>query len=97
VKARIIRTAAAEADLADIWSSIAADSSTAADKLLARIDVAFDLIGATPKIGFEIEDIQPNIRCKPVRRNYLVFYQVFGNEVVILRVLHAARKFEDLL
>jgi toxin ParE1/3/4 len=94
---RIIRTSAAEADLADIWSYIAADNSTAADKLLAQIDAVFALIGETPKIGFAVEDIKPGIRCKPVKRNYLIFYQIIDDQVFILRVLHSARKYEDLL
>ena len=47
--ARIIRTSAAKADLAEIWSYIAADNPTAADKLLTEIDAAFHLIRQTPE------------------------------------------------
>ncbi len=59
---KIIRTSAAEADLADIWSYIAADSPSAADKLLAQIDAAFQLISDAPEIGFTVEEIKSGIR-----------------------------------
>ena len=95
--AKIIRTLAANADLAEIWSYIGADNPAAADKLLREIDAAFDLIGTTPDIGFPVDNIKPGLRCKPVKRNYLIFYRVIGNEVFIAHVLHAARKYEDLL
>ncbi len=95
--ARIIRTSAAKADLADIWLYIAADNPAAADKLLTQIGAAFDLISRTPEIGFPVDEIKPGLRCKPVKRNYLIFYRVIGNEVFIAHVLHAARKYEDLL
>lgn len=95
--ARIIRTPAAEADLAEIWSYIAADSLAAADKLLASIDATFQQIAQTPELGFSVGEIQSGLRCKPVRRNYLIFYRVIDEDVVIAHVLHAARKHEDLL
>ena len=70
---------------------------SAADKLLADIDAAFRLISESPEIGFTIEGIKPGIRCKLVRKNYLIFYQLTGEDVLVLRVLHSARKFDDLL
>ena len=61
--------------------------TSVADKLLTQIDAAFDQIGDTPEIGFPVEDIKPGIRCKPVKRNYLIFYQIIGDEVFILLTL----------
>jgi toxin ParE1/3/4 len=95
--AGILRTAAAEADLAGIWSFIAAENKAAADKLLAQIDAAFNLIAKTPNIGFSVEGIAPGVLCKPVKRNYLIFYQASDEDVVVLRVLHGARKYDELL
>ncbi|MDP7020563.1 MAG: type II toxin-antitoxin system RelE/ParE family toxin [Pirellulaceae bacterium] len=51
----------------------------------------------TPDLGFTLDHIKPGIRCKPVKRNYLVFYKVIDGDVYVLRVLHGARKYEDLL
>jgi len=95
--ARIILTSAAKNDLATIWSYIANDNPTAADKLLAQIDAAFDLIRQSPDIGFSVENISPGLRCKPVKRNYLIFYKVRDSEICIAHVLHAARDYERLL
>ncbi len=95
--ARIIRTSAAKADLANIWSYVAADNPQAADKLLAQIDAMFELIGQNPNLGFSIEGIKLGLRCKPVKRNYLIFYRTIDDDVYIAHVLHAARNYEQLL
>lgn len=95
--ARIIRTSAAETDLAEIWSYIAADNLRAADKLLVDIDAMFAQISHSPELGFSVDHIKPGLRCKPVRRNYLIFYHIIGDDVVIVHVLHGARNYEELL
>ena len=95
--ARIIRTSAAQIDLASIWAYIAQENPPAADKLLGQIDKAFDLIARNPQLGFTVDNIKPGVRCKPVKRNYLIFYQLIRDDVYILRVLHGSRKFEELL
>ena len=94
--ARIVRTPQADADLAEIWSYIARDNPAAADKLIRRIDDVFLRIAENPDIGIRQDEIRPGLRCKPVRRWYLVFYEIGEDTVHILRVLHAARKYEDL-
>ncbi len=94
--ARILRTPLADADLADIWSYIACDNPRAADRLIRQISDTFDLLAANPGLGIRQDDIRPGLRCKPVRRNYLIFYEVAGNDLRILRILHGARKYEDL-
>ncbi|MDP6443935.1 MAG: type II toxin-antitoxin system RelE/ParE family toxin [Pirellulaceae bacterium] len=65
--------------------------------MLRQIDDAFKLPSRTPDLGFTLDHIKPGIRCKPVKRNYLVFYKVIDGDVYVLRVLHGARKYEDLL
>jgi len=93
----LIRTSAAENDLAEIWSYIAADNLKAADSLVTQIAATFDLIRESPEIGFQADEIKPGVRCKPVKRNYLIFYKIVRDDVYILRVLHAARNLENLL
>ncbi|TWU09367.1 Plasmid stabilization system protein [Symmachiella macrocystis] len=95
--ARLFITPQAKIDLGDIWSYIAQDNPAAADELLGQIDTAFGLIAATPDIGFRLDMIRPGIRCKPVKRNYLIFYDHREETVRILRILHAARNYEDML
>ncbi|MEQ8788500.1 MAG: type II toxin-antitoxin system RelE/ParE family toxin [Pirellulaceae bacterium] len=79
---RAIRTSIAEADLFEIWSYIADENPAAADKLLTDIDKAFALIAQYPNLGFAADHI---------------FYMPVEDDILILRVLHAARKHEDLL
>lgn len=97
--ATLVVTPLAKADLAGIWSYIASGNPTAADKLLKQIDAVFALIADNTKLGFSVDNIKPGIRCKPVKRNYLIFYEhdSHSDQLRILRVLHGARKYEDLL
>lgn len=94
---RILRTPQSIEDLANLWSFIADDNPEAADQLLRDIESALALISSTPDLGFKLDQIGSEIRCKPVRRNYLVFYQTCEDEIHLLRVLHSSRKFEGLL
>lgn len=94
--ARILVTPLAEADMAEIWIYIATDNRPAADRLIRRIGDMFELLAANPELGLRYDEIRPGLRCKPVKRNYLIFYEVVDGVLRILRVLHAARKYEDL-
>ena len=79
--AKVIRTTAAKDDLADIWLNIAQDNLTAADLLLGQIDDAFSMLARTPDLGFTLAHVNLDIRCKPVKRNYLIFYKVIDGDV----------------
>ena len=94
--ARILRTPQADADLQEIWSSIARDDVSAADKLIRRIDDAFLSIAANPDVGIRLDEIRPGLRCKPVRRWYLIFYEITDDSITVLRVLHGSRDYESL-
>ena len=95
--ARILRTPQADVDLTDIWTYIARDNPAAADKLIRKINDTFELLATNPEIGIRQDELRPGLRCKPVRKNYLVFYEVADHDIRILRVMHGARKYEDLL
>ena len=63
-----------------------------------RIHTIIDRIGRFP-LGFQEVAARPGVRRVPlVRYPYLVFYKVFDDEVVVLRIIHGARKepWEDL-
>jgi toxin ParE1/3/4 len=94
--AHILRTPQADADLTEIWSYIARDNPAAADKLIRQIDAAFQLIAENPEIGIRQDEIRPGLYCKPVRRWYLIFYEIGDDAVHVLRVLHGARNYEEL-
>ncbi len=90
MKVRYTETALAEID--EIFSYIASDSSTAADRVIGYVEHTIGLIGKLPKMGrLKYRQV---VRMLPVRRypQYLVFYAIEDNEVVILNVRHAARR-----
>ncbi len=80
----------AEEDLIEIWGYVARESETAADRLLDRFEEHWRLLIEHPFAGAARADIAAGIRYL-VTGNYLTFYRVDDDAVVILRVLHGKR------
>lgn len=90
MKVRYSSLALAELDA--ILSDLAAKNPTAAQRFENRIHQIGDRIGRFPQ-GFQEVAERPGVRRVPlVRYPYLVFYKVFADEVIVLRVVHGARK-----
>lgn len=94
--ARIIRTRQARSDVLDIWEYIAADNTAAADKLLLRLDEVVRLLAEQPELGSRQDKYRVGLRCMPVG-NYLIFYDQVPDAIRVLRILHGARRWEDLI
>ncbi len=97
--ARILRAPLARADLLAIWTYIANESSPAiADTFLARLHGALEVVASAPYSGRERSEFDGSPRSLVVRP-YVIFYEplVDGDGKAIWRVLHGARKMEDLL
>ncbi len=90
------RTAEAEEDLIAIWAYVAADDPDAADRLLDRIDEACAQLAEFPDMATSYEEIRPGLRLFPVR-NYLILYRRIESGVEIVRVIHGARQWQNLL
>jgi toxin ParE1/3/4 len=90
MKVRYTDTALAEID--EIYFYIAEDNLAAADRVVGQVEHPIGLIGKRPKIGHP--KYRQFVRILPVRRypQYLVFYAIEGDEVVILNVRHGARR-----
>lgn len=86
----MIHTRQAREDLLSIWAYIAADSPSAADRLLDTIDHRCSLLAENPKIGRARPDIAPELRYFPAG-NYLILYREVSEGVEIVRVVHGAR------
>jgi len=86
----------ARADLGEIWEYIATDNVSAADKYLAEIDDGCRALAESPRMGRARDDIAPGFRYFPVG-NHLILYCILDDGVGIVRVVHAARRLEDLL
>ena len=90
MKVRYTETALAEID--EVYSYIAKDNLAAADRVIGQVRHTIALIARRPKIGHV--KYRQLVRMLPVRRypQYLVFYAIEGNEVVVLNVRHGARR-----
>ena len=93
--AKVLRKPQAEADLIEIWTYIAQDSPTRADKLLDEIDEKSQTLAQSPFIGKVRDELGPKIRSFPIG-NYVLFYQPIEDGIEIIRVLHGARDIEAL-
>ncbi len=92
--ARIVRSQLARHDLRDIWLYIAQQSVDAADRVLDGIDHTVRMLAGNPAIGQQQDHIGPGLR-RFVVGNYLVFYELIGGGIRVVRVLHGARRWED--
>lgn len=92
---RFVRTRRAEEDLIEIWTFIASDDPTAADRLLNKIDEVCGLIAVNPELGPARPDLRPEFRYHPVGR-YLIFYRTVRGGIEIVRVVHGARDLPGL-
>ena len=93
VKSRVRVTQSAERDIEEIWGFIAADSPSAADKFIHRIEAHIDTLERFPE------------RCPLIAENellgtryrhlllapYRLIYRVTGMTVFVMRVIHGAR------
>jgi toxin ParE1/3/4 len=87
----VIRTNRADEDLIEIWSYIAIDNISAADRVLDAIEARWDNLARHPYSGVARDDIAPGIR-HLVSGEYLTLYRLSGSAIEIVRVLHGRRK-----
>jgi toxin ParE1/3/4 len=80
------------AELEDILKRIAAENPAAAVRVRARVDRVIERIAQFPEAAQEVAE-RPGVRRVPlVRYPYVIHYQVTETEVIILRIIHGARR-----
>ena len=77
-------------DLGAIWDHVAQDSPAAADLLIDGFTATFELLRTSPFIGIATPELDPEMRRFPTGQ-YVEFYAVEEDRIVIRRVLHGAR------
>jgi plasmid stabilization system protein ParE len=92
---RIVRSDRAIADVLAISEYIAARNQPAAERWLDEIDRRLALIVSQPLIGESVEHLEHGVR-RQTFGNYLLYYVPIEGGIELRRVLHAARKIEDL-
>jgi toxin ParE1/3/4 len=88
---RIRFTHSAEADLLELWVTIAEENLTAADEILDAIQAATTLLGTQPEMGRARPELADGLRSLPTRTPYLIFYLPDDDGLLVVRVLHHAR------
>lgn len=77
-------------DLKGIVRYIAANNPEAARKFRNELYEKFRLLARNPQIAPERPDLAPNLRYLP-HGNYLIFFMLDDDGIVVIRVLHGAR------
>ena len=86
-------------DLDEIYLYISLESIKYADKVIDDITNSIERLSEFPYIGtlaknnLNLEVDYRFIILKP----YIIFYRIIGNEVVIYRILHGKRYYQELL
>jgi len=86
-------TAAAEADVAEIWEYIAQDNPDAATAFVLRLEEQINTLERFPE---RCQLVQENELLGTAYRhlvygNYRSIFKIIGSRVIIMRVLHGAR------
>lgn len=94
---RLLR--AAEEDLNEIVTYIAAENPTAAEHMAAKIEKNISLLADNPYLGRIPEDeelLRVGYRFLVVQ-NYLIFYTVEKRTIFVYRIIHGARDYLRIL
>ena len=87
----------AEADLEDVWTSIAFDSPKAADRMVERILKSISALEQFPEMCQPRPELGSGIRLL-VEQPYIVPYRIKTKGIVeVIRVLHGARNSQEAL
>jgi toxin ParE1/3/4 len=86
----------AEADIERIALYIAADNPAAARRWIDEFHRRCELLGSMPEMGVAKPEIRPNLRMFAMG-NCLILYQPVEGRAEIVRVIHGARKWQELL
>ena len=98
----VIRQELAQLDLLDHANRIAQENVDAAMRFLDAAESDFDRLSHMPRIGARRKAYHPELkglRMLPVTgfQNYLIYYVVQDDSVIVMRVLHGARDLDRIL
>lgn len=88
---RIRFTRSAEADLLELWLTIAEENPVAADESLDSIQSTVSVLAGQPEMGRARPELADGLRSIPTRTPYIIFYLPDADGLLVVRVLHHAR------
>ncbi|MEQ8849655.1 type II toxin-antitoxin system RelE/ParE family toxin [Botrimarina sp.] len=92
---KVVRSNASIEDLLRIWDYHARESVAAADRIVTALNHRIAVLGSFPDMG----ERQPRHgrHCRRIIEGlYVVYYDRLDDRVLVLRVLHSARRIESL-
>jgi toxin ParE1/3/4 len=93
---RVVRRPLFLDDLTEAYAYLAERSPKAALGFLDEVELLIELLARFPEIGRAREELKPGIRSFRVRRfRHLLFYRLAGKDLVLLRILHGARRVQS--
>jgi len=88
-------TKLAEDDLASLFQIIYADKPNSAIDFIDKLDIFITLLEDNPYMGIACKKKNISQDCRVlIYENYLIFYTVSDDEVVIIRILNAHYDYE---
>lgn len=94
---KIVYKELAYEDLVSIFDTIAKDSSNLALEYIDKLEETIDLLSTNPLLGVECKRKNIHRECRVlIVENYLIFYQLLEQEIVILRILHSRFDYVNL-
>ncbi len=94
----IVYSQNAEQDLEEIGDFIARDSISCALEYLEKMQKSIELIASNPNIGLSCKSKNIDIECRLfIFDDYLIFYKVLEDEIIIIRVLHGSVNYKKIL
>ena len=94
---KVVLTAAAARDLENISDYIAQDSKSRARSFARELRRATAEVGRTPEAFPLVQGYEDRGFRRRVHGAYLIFYRLEPDHALILRVLHGARDYPELL
>lgn len=94
--ARFSLTRGAREDITDIVAYIATDNVDVAIGVSDRLEGTFTILGNNPNAGRLRPEIGVDVRSFPTGQ-YIILYRSIDAEVIIIRVVHAARDMDPLV
>jgi toxin ParE1/3/4 len=93
---RVDRPRLVEEDLLTIADWIARDNPVAARRWLDEVEAKFILLAQQPSMGEAVNHLHDGWR-RISHGTYVIFFEPLDDGIVVQRVLHGARKIENLL
>jgi toxin ParE1/3/4 len=93
--ARVVRTFPARDDLEQIWLYIAERNPLAADRLIDKLERTLFSISRNPQLGETADQYRAGLRRFTVGK-YVLYFEPIHDGIRLIRVLHGARRIDEL-